>query len=95
VVVGGVGWIVPAAIALGTPAFIVLGGNGGMNAPDRLLHPAMPADHIGFARPKEMCLCMDMHHSCNKAIPNLDAQWQRWRRRLPTLMASRLQSAAD
>jgi hypothetical protein len=95
VVVGGVGWIVPAAIALLTPAFIILGGNGGMNAPERLLHPAMAAEHIGFARPKEMCLCMDMHHSCNKAIPNLDAQWQRWRRRLPTLTTRNLQSAAD
>jgi hypothetical protein len=95
VVVGGVGWIVPAAIALGTPCFCILGGNGGMNAPERLLHPAMMADHIGFAMPKEFCLCTDMRHECTKAIPDLDRQWQRWRRRLPTLMASRLQSAAD
>jgi len=35
VVVGPVGWIVPAAIALHTRAFIILGGNGGMNAPER------------------------------------------------------------
>jgi hypothetical protein len=95
VVVGPVGWIVPAAAALGTPTFVVLGGNGGMNAPQRLLHPAMDAAHIGFAVPKEFCQCMDMRHQCRKEIPNLDAQWQRWRRRLPTLRTSRHQSAAD
>jgi hypothetical protein len=82
VVVGPVGWIVPACVALGTPAFVVLGGNGGMNAPDRLLHPKMAADHIGFAMPKVMCMCMDMRHECEKSIPDLDAQWRRWRTRL-------------
>lgn len=95
VVVGGVGWIVPAAVALGTPCFVVLGGNGGMNAPHRLLHPAMAAAHIGFAMPREFCQCMDMHHQCSKAIPDLARQWQRWRRRLPTLTARNLPSAAD
>jgi hypothetical protein len=95
VVVGPVGWIVPACVALGTPCFVVLGGNGGMNAPERLLHPAMNAAHIGFAMPKEFCRCMDMRHQCTKTIPNLDAQWQRWRRRLPTLTTRPLQSAAD
>lgn len=95
VVVGGVGWIVPAAVALKTPTFVVLGGNGGMNAPDRLLHPEMNAGHIGFASPKEMCLCMDMRHACKKEIPDLDAQWQRWRRRLPSMTKNRLQSTAD
>jgi hypothetical protein len=95
VVVGPVGWILPACVALGTPCFVVLGGNGGMNAPDRLLHPKMRVDHIGFAMPKEFCRCMDMRHQCDKTIPNLDAQWQRWRRRLPTSTTRRLQSAAD
>lgn len=78
VVVGGVGWIVPAAIALGTPTYIVLGGNGGMNAPECLLHPAMSTKHIGFAMPKEMCRCLDMRHSCEKTIPDLSRQWDRW-----------------
>jgi ADP-heptose:LPS heptosyltransferase len=81
VVVGGVGWIVPAAVALGTPTFVVLGGNGGMNAPHRLLHPVMPAGRIGFAMPPNFCGCTDMRHACDKVIPNLDAQWQRWRKR--------------
>lgn len=95
VVVGPVGWIVPACIALGTPCFVVLGGNGGMNAPEKLIDDRMQADHIGFAMPKEFCRCMDMHHDCAKEIPNLDQQWQRWKRRWLSLRMSRLQSAAD
>jgi hypothetical protein len=84
VVVGGVGWIVPAGIALGVPTFCVLGGNGGMNAPERLIDPRMDAKRIGFARPERMCLCMDMHHQCSKDIPDLMRQWERWRRRVPS-----------
>ena len=80
VVIGPVGWIVPACVALGTPCFVVLGGNGGMNAPRRLIDHRMKADRIGFAMPKEFCLCMDMHHSCNKVIPDLGKQWRRWAR---------------
>lgn len=84
VVVGPVGWIVPACVALSKPCFVVLGGNGGMNAPDRLLHPRMAADHIGFAMPEAFCRCMDMHHDCRKEVPDLAAQWQRWMRRWAT-----------
>jgi hypothetical protein len=79
VVVGPVGWIVPACVALGTPCFVVLGGNLGMNAPGVLIDHRMKSDHIGFAMPEEACIgCMDMHHDCAKQIPNLAAQWQRW-----------------
>ena len=78
VVVGGVGWIVPAALALGTPAFIVLGGNGGMNAPDKVIDRRMNGTRIGFAAPKEYCRCLDMRHDCDKRIPDIAAQWRRW-----------------
>jgi hypothetical protein len=78
VVVGGVGWIVPACVALGTPAFIVLGGNGGMNAPDKIIDTRMDGSRIGFATPKEYCRCLDMRHLCEKQIPDLERQWRRW-----------------
>jgi len=80
VVVGPVGWIVPACIALKTPAFIVLGGNGGMNAPEIIIDPRMDAGHIGFAIPERFCRCMDMRHACTKTIPDLAKQWQSWAR---------------
>jgi hypothetical protein len=77
--VGGVGWIVPAAIAAHTPAFIVLGGNGGANAPDKIIDPRMDARLVGFAWPETLCLCSDQHHQCRKDIPDLMQQWQAWR----------------
>lgn len=95
VVVGGVGWIVPAAIALGTPTFVVLGGNGLMNAPEKIVDPRMDARHIGFAMPEEYCRCQDMHHQCNKSIPDLDNQWQNWRRRWLARPFSMPLAAAD
>jgi hypothetical protein len=90
VVVGPVGWIVPAAVALNTRTFIVLGGNGAMNAPKKLLDPRMNARRIGFAIPERFCLCTDMRHRCDKQIPDLGEQWQRWMRsvRLPVPRSS-------
>lgn len=78
VVVGGVGWIVPASIALGNKAFIVLGGNGGMNAPDKIIDTRMDGSRIGFATPEVLCPCVDMRHCCDKRIPDLTSQWARW-----------------
>jgi hypothetical protein len=85
VVVGPVGWIVPAAVALQTRTFVVLGGNGGMNAPERLFDPRMDIKRIGFATPERFCLCTDMRHRCDKRIPDCGQQWSRWMRtvRLP------------
>ena len=83
VVVGGVGWIVPAAIALGTPAYIVLGGNGGMNGPDKLIDRRMDGSRIGFAMPEEFCRCVQMRHQCDKRIPDLPSQWSRWADKMP------------
>ncbi|MFN3585182.1 hypothetical protein [Phenylobacterium sp.] len=76
VVVGGVGWIVPAAIALQTRAFIVLGGQGGHNAPEKITDPRMDLSRIGWARPAAYCRCTDMLHRCDKEIPDLMDQWK-------------------
>jgi len=95
VVVGGVGWIVPAAVAIGTPTFVVLGGNGGMNAPEKIIDPRMTARHIGFAYPPELCQCTDMHHQCPKAIPDLLEQWTAWRLRSLGPRYSERSAAAD
>lgn len=79
VVVGGVGWIVPAAIALKRPAFFVLGGQGGHNAPERITDPRMDLSRIGWARPTPYCACQSMRHACPKRIPDLMRHWRRWR----------------
>ncbi|UEM17338.1 hypothetical protein G6321_00025180 [Bradyrhizobium barranii subsp. barranii] len=75
VVVGGVGWIVPAAIALGRRAFVIHGGHGGHNARHVITDPRMNLSRIGFATPRELCKCTDKLHQCDKSIPDLAAQW--------------------
>jgi hypothetical protein len=82
VVVGPVGFIVPVAVALQTPTFVVLGGNLGMNAPERLLDPRMKTKRIGFAMPERACVCTDMRHRCTKLIPDCGQQWRRWTRKI-------------
>jgi hypothetical protein len=78
VVIGGVGWIVPASIALKTKAFIVLGGHGGHNAPEKITDPRMDLSRIGFATPERFCRCTNMQHDCNKTILDLDRQFLAW-----------------
>jgi hypothetical protein len=77
-VIGGVGWIVPAALAARRPAFIVLGGQGGHNDPSKITDPRLDLSRIGFARPENFCPCTDMQHQCEKAIPDLMAQFSTW-----------------
>lgn len=79
VVVGGVGWILPAALAARRAAYIVLGGMGAHNAPERLLDPEwVPGDRIGFARPDAYCLCDQKTHQCDKRISGIDGHFQAW-----------------
>lgn len=82
VLVGGVGWIVPASIALKVKCFVVLGGHGGHNAPDKITHPQMDLNHIGYAEPDRFCRCTNMRHPCNKHISNLPEQWDRFAARV-------------
>lgn len=77
VLVGGVGWIVPAAVAAGKRAFIVLGGQGGHNAPGQILAPWW-GHQLTFATPERFCLCSSMRHDCPKTIPNLADHFSRF-----------------
>lgn len=79
IVVGPVGWIVPAALATKTPTFIVLGGQLGHNSPSTLIDPRIKADHVGFSWPDEPCHCSSMVHKCKKITSNLMDQWTTWR----------------
>lgn len=88
VVVGGIGWIVPATIALHTKAFIIMGGHGAINAPSIITDPRMDLSNIYFAMPKEFCRCDKMQHQCNKTIPDLAAQWNNFARVIPSLANS-------
>lgn len=75
VVVGGSGFIVPAAIAAKVPLFIIFGGRGGFDAPWKILDLRMDLRKIGWAIPDEFCRCTSMKHTCNKKISDLDRQF--------------------
>jgi hypothetical protein len=78
IVIGGVGWIVPAVLALKTKAFVVLGGHGGYNAPEKITDPRLDLSRIGFAVPEKFCRCTNMLHNCDKTIADPLGQFHRW-----------------
>ena len=78
VIVGGVGWIVPAGLALRTKTFVVLGGHGGHNAPEKITDPRLDLSRISFAMPEKFCRCTNMMHNCDKAIADVVGQFERW-----------------
>jgi hypothetical protein len=78
IVIGGVGWIVPVGLALKTRTFVVLGGHGGHNAPEKITDPRLDLSRIGFAMPENFCRCSNMLHACDKRIADPVDQFCRW-----------------
>ena len=87
VVVGGVGWIVPAAIAYRKNAWIILGGQGGNNAPQKITSPRMDLSGIQFAMPDKFCTCTSHQHNCDKRISNHADKFTDWLRKLPPVVS--------
>ena len=87
IVVGGVGWILPAAIAYQTPAWIINGGNGGYNRKDKITDQRMNLTNIEFIEPDVFCKCTQPQHHCNKYISNHADKFTRWIRQFPALVA--------
>jgi len=85
-VIGGIGWIVPACIALKVPALIVCGGQGGFNAPDLITSHTMDLSKISFFVPDRFCRCTLKQHTCNKVILNYDKKLAEWSERLPIVV---------
>lgn len=69
-VVGAVGWIVPASVALRTPAVIIGGGHGTYNSPEVLIDQRMDDSRIRFLLPSPYCRCISHTHECTKVIPD-------------------------
>jgi hypothetical protein len=74
-VIGGIGWLVPAALAARVPAWIICGGQGGFNAPE-LICPA--GSTITFAVPDNFCRCRLKQHNCDKRISDYDSKLAQW-----------------
>lgn len=75
-VVGGIGWIVPAAIAAHVPLIGILGGNGVHNAPEKITGLPMDLRRARFIRPDNFCMCEDRAHECDKRISNFKLQFK-------------------
>lgn len=79
-VAGGVGWLLPAAIAAHVPALVVLGGNGAHNAPEKITDPRLDLSTITFARPDSLCICNGKGHECDKRIGGFRSLARAWAR---------------
>ena len=85
-VIGGIGWLLPAAIAARVPAWIVCGGQGGFNAPELITSRAMDLSQIEFAVPDSFCRCTAKQHDCDKRITDYDHRLAAWADRLPAVV---------
>lgn len=74
-VIGGIGWLVPAALAAKVPAWIICGGQGGFNSPKQI---CPDGSTITFAVPDNFCLCRLKQHNCDKRISNYDTKLANW-----------------
>jgi hypothetical protein len=77
VAVGGVGWLVPAAIALRTPLVVIGGGGGAHNAPEAVTDPRMDLSRVRWILPDEYCLCKGMDHDCPREISGFGERFTR------------------
>ena len=74
-VIGGIGWLVPAALAAKVPAWVICGGQGGFNSPKQI---CPDGSTITFAVPDNFCRCKLKQHNCDKRISNYDQQLTAW-----------------
>lgn len=70
--VGGVGWIVPAALSYSVPLFLIYGGWGFSNGPNRLFGPGVDVTFIDQVMPDAFCHCNSNRHLCDKRISGFD-----------------------
>lgn len=68
VVVGGVGWVAPAAVAARAPLILIAGGQGAHNAPSAIFDDRMDTSRVRWVFPDRYCRCGNMTHDCDKEI---------------------------
>jgi len=78
IVIGSVGWIVPAAIAQKRKAFIINGGAGFSNSKNIITHKKMDLSGIHFEEPDNFCLCKGHNHECKKWISGFEERFREW-----------------
>jgi 2-polyprenyl-3-methyl-5-hydroxy-6-metoxy-1,4-benzoquinol methylase len=79
VLVGSPGWMVHASLATKKPMFVIAGGYGGCNAPERIAD-SLYVDNsmLSWAIPDNYCECQDMEHNCSKTITDFTGKMATW-----------------
>lgn len=77
-VVGGVGWLLPAAVAYKVPMLLLYGGWGAINGPAHTMDDRMDVSRIQQVFPDRFCMCNDRGHDCNKTITNIEEHVERF-----------------
>lgn len=76
--VGGVGWLIPAALAAGTPLFVIQGGLIVHNGRSVVTDQRMDVRKLGWVMPDRPCYCEDMLHNCRRKITGFDDKFDTW-----------------
>lgn len=77
-VVGGVGWLLPAAIAYRVPMLLVYGGWGHVNGPAHTIDQRMDASRVTQVFPDKFCMCNNRAHACDKTITGFSEHVERF-----------------
>lgn len=77
-VVGGVGWLLPAAAAYRTPMLVIAGGQGAHNCQEIVTDPVMDLTLQTWIYPDRYCRCANMRHDCDKVISGIEEKVSSW-----------------
>lgn len=77
-VIGGVGWLVPAAVAYSVSMLLLFGGWGMHHGPQRIFDARMDTSRIHQVLPDRFCMCSQRDHDCDKRIADLDGHIERF-----------------
>lgn len=78
-VVGGVGWLLPAALAYRTPMLLLYGGWGHINGPQHILDDRLPTENLVQVFPDKFCMCNDRLHNCDLKVSDIAPHLSRFR----------------
>lgn len=75
VVVGGPGFVTPAAVSANVPLFTIFGGRMAYDTPYKIFHTSMNLNKLGYAVPDNPCMCTETVHNCNKKITHIETKF--------------------
>jgi ADP-heptose:LPS heptosyltransferase len=79
-VVGGVGWILPAAMAYRTPMLLIYGGWGRINGAQHVLDHRIDQSKLHQAHPDKFCMCNDRMHLCDRTITDFSTHVEHFKK---------------